>query len=1073
MPRPRHLRHWVFSVVAGVLVGQAAQPASAGILYDAPAALLADETLPGAQNGRNGAWTYGGYNPGFTVFTPFTAAQHIDNWPINLPALPPFGTFQGYGTVAGDQTPTLTVNTDTNTARIPCCDMTAVSPGKLVMHPSSPGGNNFGDVYDVPVVRWTAPVAGVITLTARWVQRHTSAQEARVFTNGAPLFVGLSSPGGGTTFVASNLFVAAGGTVDVGVAPGPAQYYSGTTEVDMLINFTAVTPQPIVITAQPTNLVVAEAAPASFSVAVNNLDPVRYQWQRDGVNIPGATSPTYSIPGAAVADNAVSFRCVLTNSISTNVSAAAVLTVIPDLTPPTLLSVQNDGTNSLAVVFSETLEPASATNRLNYTLDRGVTVAAAALGTDGRTVNLSVTPLVFGLMHTLTVNSVRDRAAAANLIAPNSQLVFAPSEYRPRDIGDPPQSTVISLTTNGPAITAGGRDIGGAADQFHFSYQQRTGNFDVRVRLEALSLSDAWARAGLMAREQLEADSRFVAALATPSLSGTFFLSRAAVGAEAAPAGFFPVNYPETWLRLQRTGDVFTGYAGLDGERWTQLGSITLALSNTLYFGLAVASHDANRTTTAQFRDLTAVTGGSIGAIGLPFEPLAACSRRTGLVISEIMYHPAPRTNTPSLEFVELFNPQAFDEDLTGHRLSGDIDFEFPTETVLRAGAFLVIAREPATVQSVYGISGVLGPFAHNLPNDAGTIRLRNEQDAVLLEVSYRSQPPWPRAADGAGHSLVLARPSYGEGQAAAWAASERIGGSPGAAETIRAGPLREVVINEILARADETTPAFIELHNHSNQAADLSGCFLSDEPATNKFRLAPGTVLTPRGFVSFTADQLGFTPDAAGGTVYLVNSNQTRVLDAFSFHAEAPGVSLGRFPDGAPTFHALTRPTPGTTNSALLIRDIVINEIMYHPISGNSDDEYVELHNRGTNAVGLEGWKFTDGIDFTFPTNAAVPAGGYLVVAKNLTNLLARYANLNSTNAVGNFGGTLITSASGSCVQVSFSSVPSRRTEAIFSSATFASRPSEVMRTSPLGTPSVIAYSAPAFVVKRMSCGL
>ena len=989
-------------------MAQATHPASAAILYDAPAALRADETLPGAQNGRNGVWTCGGYNPSFSVFTPFTAAHHIDNWPINLSGLPPFGTFQGYGTVAGDQTPMLTVNTDTNAAHVPCCDMTAVSPGKLVMHPSSPGGNNFGDVYDVPVVRWTAPVAGVITLTARWVQRHSSAQQARVFTNGAPLFVGLSSLGAGTTYVASNLLVAAGGTVDVGVAPGPAGYGSGTTEVDMFIDFTAVTPQPIVITAQPTSVVVAEAAPASFRVTVSNLDAIRYQWQRDGVNIPGATNPTHSIAGAAMTDNAVSFRCVLTNSISTNVSAAAMLTVIPDLTPPALILVQNDGSNLLVVIFSEPLEPASATNRFNYLLDRGVVVVAAALGADGRTVNLSVTAMVLGLTHTLTVNNVRDRAAAANVITPNSQLVFAPSEYRPRDIGNPPQSTVISLTTNGPSITAGGRDIGGAADQFHFSYQQRTGDFDVQARIEGLSLSDIWAKAGLMARETLNVDSRFVAALATPSLSGAFFLSRAAVGAEAAPVGFFPVNYPETWLRLQRAGNVFTGYASFDGMRWTPLGAVTFVFSNTLYFGLAVASHDENRVTTAQFRDLTAVTGGSIGAIALPFEPLAACSRRTGLVISEIMYHPAPRTNTPSLEFVELFNTQAFDEDLTGHRLSGDIDFAFPTGTVLRAGAFLVIAREPGTVQSVYGIGDVLGPFSHDLPNDAGTIRLRNEQDAVLLEVSYGSQPPWPRAADGAGHSLVLARPSYGEGQAAAWAASERVGGSPGKAEAIRAEPLRNVVINEILARADETTPAFIELHNHRTQAADLSGCFLSDEPATNKFRLAPGTVLAPRGFVSFTAEQLGFAPDAAGGTVYLVSSNQTRVLDAFSFRGQARGVSLGRFPDGGPALHALARPTPGATNSALLIQDIVINEIMYHPISGDSDDEYVELHNCGANVVSLEGWRFTGGIDFTFPTNASVPAGGYLVVARNWTNLLARYPNLNLTNTTGNFHGAL-----------------------------------------------------------------
>jgi len=192
-----------------------------------------------------------------------------------------------------------------------------------------------------------------------------------------------------------------------------------------------------------------------------------------------------------------------------------VLTVVPDTNSPTLVSVQNDGSNLLAVLLSEPLEPTSATNRVNYALNQGVTVTAVTLAPDGRTVNLTVTPLAFGLPHILTVNQVRDRAAAGNVIALNSQLVFTPGEYRPLDIGSPPQTTMVALTTNGQTITAGGRDIGGAADQFHFSFQARSGNFDVRVRLAALSASDAWAKAGLMARETLTPDSRFVAALAT------------------------------------------------------------------------------------------------------------------------------------------------------------------------------------------------------------------------------------------------------------------------------------------------------------------------------------------------------------------------------------------------------------------------------------------------------------------------------------------------------------------------------------------------------------------------------
>jgi len=80
----------------------------------------------------------------------------------------------------------------------------------------------------------------------------------------------------------------------------------------------------------------------------------------------------------------------------------------------------------------------------------------------------------------------------------------------------------------------------------------------------------------------------------------------------------------------------------------------------------------------------------------------------------------------------------------------------------------------------------------------------------------------------------------------------------------------------------------------------------------------------------------------------------------------------------------------------------------MYNPISGNDDDQYVELCNKGTNTVSLAGWQFISGISYTFPTNRNLAPGAYLVIARNQTNLFARYPNLNSGNTLGNFSGKL-----------------------------------------------------------------
>ncbi|HXG49337.1 MAG TPA: lamin tail domain-containing protein [Methylomirabilota bacterium] len=215
-------------------------------------------------------------------------------------------------------------------------------------------------------------------------------------------------------------------------------------------------------------------------------------------------------------------------------------------------------------------------------------------------------------------------------------------------------------------------------------------------------------------------------------------------------------------------------------------------------------------------------------------------------------------------------------------------------------------------------------------------------------------------------------------------------------------------MINEWLAHTDDPQLDYIELHNRGRQPVNLSGAYLSDDRDTNKFRIPDNTILGPGGFIAFDQSQLGFALSSGGERIYLVNSNQTRVIDLVSFDGSANGVASGRFPDGAPTFHELSAQTPGAANAGLLLRDIVINEIMYNPISGDDDDEYVELHNRGAVDVNVGGWRFVDGVSFTIPPGTIIPAGGYLVVARDRDRLQARYAQLNATNTVGNYSGTL-----------------------------------------------------------------
>lgn len=592
------------------------------------------------------------------------------------------------------------------------------------------------------------------------------------------------------------------------------------------------------------------------------------------------------------------------------------------------------------------------------------------------------------------------------------------------DIGNPAFAGSLTTTADGYTIAAGGTNIFGASDQFFFAYQEITGDFDYQVRIASLSFSEVWAKAGLMARETLSTNSRHASAFTTPNVSGTFFSFRSTNGGGTTNLGSFPTAYPNTWLRLKRAGNAFTGYAGVDGQTWSLLGSVTLnAPSNTVYLGMAVTAASASRTTSTEVRDIGTTLVDTVAPVRLPFEPMGPSSRKTGLIISEIMYHPR---HSNDLEFIEIFNAGLIDEDLNGYRLTGAIAYTFPSNTVLRAGELLVVGRRPTLLQQVYGISGVLGPWlgedgssvTNALPDDTGRIRLRNGGNAVLLEVNYRGGGPvssaaspgelWPVAADGAGHSLVLARPSYGENDVRAWAISDRIGGSPGRLEPFTPDPMRTVVINEFFANSDAPDEDFVELYNASSQSVDISGAYLTDDRDTNKFRIPNDTILAPRAFISFTESTLGFALSSGGERIYLVNSNQTRFIDALAFDAPAAGISTGRTPDGSPAFSELASRTPGTSNSAPLLRPIIINEIMFNSISDDDDDEYVEFYNRSTNAVNISGWRMVDAITFTFPSNTVITAGGYLVLARNRANLLTNYPQLNAGNTVGDYSGAL-----------------------------------------------------------------
>ena len=192
-------------------------------------------------------------------------------------------------------------------------------------------------------------------------------------------------------------------------------------------------------------------------------------------------------------------------------------------------------------------------------------------------------------------------------------------EFKSSDIGSPAISGSTLTNDHSFEITAGGADIWGVSDQLHFAYTEYKGDFDFTAKLESFEMSHLYAKAGLMARETLEAGSPHVYHMVFPDNSprnknnGGYEFQYREVNNDKSyaiyPSDFqieppmFPVNYPNTWLRLKRIGNKFDAFYSPDGNEWTIYSSHTIELAETLLVGFAVTSHDTAKKTVAKFAD--------------------------------------------------------------------------------------------------------------------------------------------------------------------------------------------------------------------------------------------------------------------------------------------------------------------------------------------------------------------------------------------------------------------------------------------------------------------------------------
>jgi regulation of enolase protein 1 (concanavalin A-like superfamily) len=211
-----------------------------------------------------------------------------------------------------------------------------------------------------------------------------------------------------------------------------------------------------------------------------------------------------------------------------------------------------------------------------------------------------------------------------------------PVPFDAKDIGDVGRPGFVALA--GPdsfTLNGAGQTQFLGNDALYYVYQPLSGNGTITVRLTALQLY--WGnRAGVMIRESLSPDAKYVSLVGRPSdsrgtlLEGAELRIKDVVGGKPQRLVGYDLKLPN-WLRLTRTGDDFTSLVSADGVTWVPLGSVTVPMASTVYIGVSVASAQHGVWATASF-DHVSVTGApdvtptlpngwartDIGAVGVP-----------------------------------------------------------------------------------------------------------------------------------------------------------------------------------------------------------------------------------------------------------------------------------------------------------------------------------------------------------------------------------------------------------------------------------------------------------------------
>ncbi len=340
---------------------------------------------------------------------------------------------------------------------------------------------------------------------------------------------------------------------------------------------------------------------------------------------------------------------------------------------------------------------------------------------------------------------------------------------------------------------------------------------------------------------------------------------------------------------------------------------------------------------------------------------------RYEILINEIMADPNPKPlGLPEIEYIELYNTSANKAfNLEGMSLMGEVLPSF----VLLPNTYLVIHPLGAEFQGVASL-----PFADfdGISNGGELVDLVDPEGNIIDAVDFDASWYLDSGKDDGGWSVERINPNRPCEQAANWRASVDInGGTPGAANSV------------LETTEDEELPDLVKVYPDSTDRVLAYFSEAMDE----------ATASNP---MNYTIDQGIGNPSSAVLLAPLFQS----VLLTFDTPLEEGiryTLTVNAVNDCVQNPLGMFNTLPIALPEEPVANDLIINEVLYNPVTGGSD--FVEIFNRSNKVVDLGNVYFANRNDDRELTEAKqiterclLFPDEYVAITENPTQVLDQY---------------------------------------------------------------------------------